>query len=192
MHLVSSAGYYIHMEIEEKEQKLHKIVAASGFLFVLLMLPLVQYLITSGQKAYIAENNAKSSQESGQVAGASTDENVLAGATTTTPGATDNTVKKYASVQDCQAQKAKDSDDLDKFANGKKIALKNTYEESVAPYKKGLDQLNKKSKNYVSERGALDQLISDQYATYLRKLDEVEKAVSSQKASIDSVECSVE
>lgn len=180
------------MEIAEKEQKLHKIVAASGFLFVLMMLPLVQYLITSGQAAYIAENKTKNSQESGQVAGASTDDSVLAGANATTSGEEDTTVKKYASVQDCQAQKAKDSDDLDRFANGKKVALKNTYEESVAPYKKGLEQLDKKSKNYVSERGALDQLISDQYVTYLRKLDEVERAVLSQKASIDSTLCSLE
>ena len=187
----------IYMDILEKERKLHKIVAASGFLFVLFMLPLIQYSISSGKAgggSSIAQNSQNQDpQENGQVAGASTDESILdESATDSNNSNNSNDSKAFASIEDCQAKKSKDLADLEKFSNGKKIALKDAYETAVKPYKEALSKIVGTPKNIADERGALDQLISDQYATYLRKLDEVERAVSSQKASIDSLRCSAE
>ena len=155
------------MNDHQKEYLLHKVVAASAFLFALCILPVAQYFLVTNQL----------SGENGEVAGVSTDKNIT-----------------QASIpsEDCQQKKDTDIADLDRYNNGKKIALLRSYEISVEPYRAAIRVLQGTPETVQSETAALNQLIDTEYQPYLKKLSEVESAVESQKKEIESRSCLAE
>lgn len=151
----------------DREHVLHKVVAASAFVFALMILPVAQYLLVGNK-----------TPETGQVAGVSTDKTV--------------TQQNVLSPSECEAQKQKDLTDLSTFEAGKKQALLRTYDAAVAPYTAAEQVLTGTPEKIQSEKQALESLIDAEYQPYLAKLSTVEQAVSKQRADITARNCAAQ
>ncbi len=155
----------------KKEQFLHKVVAASGFLFALCILPLAQYAL----------NNSGNGSD-----------NSVAGVTTT--ASPQNTIQAADVAQPvspavCEATKQKDLSNLQLFYDGKKKNLLATYESSVAGYKAAETALTGTPESIATEKASLDKLIDDQYQPYLKNLTAVDAAVNASKTDIQNRSC---
>jgi hypothetical protein len=152
------------MNDTDKEHVLHKVVAASAFVFALMILPVAQYILVGSKPA-----------ETGQVAGVSTDASV--------------TKQSVLSPAECVAQQQKDLADLTTFEAGKKQALLRAYETAVAPYKAAQQVLTGTPEKIQTEKQALNSLIDVEYQPYLAKLSTVQTAVEKQRADITARTC---
>src|ERR1044072_9795036 len=151
----------------EKEHLLHKIIAASAFVFALMILPVAQYFLVSN----------KLPPEQGQVAGFSPEPQVT-------------TQANVANPAECEAKKQQDLADLDRFYNGEKQAKLRDYEAAVAPYKQAQEVLQGEPEKVQQEKAALDGLIEAEYQPYIQKLTAIEQAVSGERQTIQSRSCS--
>lgn len=151
----------------DKEHVLHKVVAASAFVFALMILPVAQYLLVGTKPG-----------ETGQVAGVSTDKTI--------------TQQNVQSPAECEAQKQKDLSDLATFETGKKQALLRTYDAAVAPYTAAEKVLTGTPEHIQTEKQALEGLIDAEYQPYLAKLSTVEQAVSKQRDEITARTCAAQ
>ena len=152
----------------EKEHFLHKLVASSAFLFALLILPVAQFLLVSGQPA----------AQKGDVAGVSTE----APSSSVAP-------QRILTPTECEAQRTKDSTDLANWSQGKKRAMLTTYETAVKPYKDALLVLTGDQATIDEEKSSLNKLIEAEYRPYLEKLAAVDKAVQTQNQEIVGRTC---
>jgi len=146
----------------DREHVLQKIVAVSGFVFALLILPVSQYIIT---------NSRDQAKEQGNVAGVSTDTTITQ-ASITQASAT------------CSQKKEKDLADLQLFLDGKMTALAREYDAQSAAYKAALPL-----EQDPAGKAALQKLIDEETASYLAKKDQVTLAVDSETKQISSEAC---
>ena len=151
----------------KKEQLLHKVVATSGFLFALCILPVAQYLLVNGGTA---QNNS--------VAGISTDTKVVGDVPQSQTGAAN-----------CAAKKQQSLDDITTFYNGKKAALLSAYQAAVKPYQDAEAVLTGTPESIASEKTALDKLINDQYVPYTQQLAKVDAAVETARNGVTVESC---
>lgn len=147
----------------EKEHVLHKVVAASAFLFALMILPVAQYLLVN------------SKADNGQVAGVSTDQTI--------------TRSNVTNPVECSQKKDQDLADLTKFEDGKKRALLRDYQTAVQPYQAAQQVLTGTPEQIQTEKAALDKLIDAEYQPYLKKLSDVQTAVDTQRQQINAEVC---
>jgi len=152
----------------KKEHLLHKIVATSGFLFALCILPVAQYLLVNGGK--IPSN--------GSVAGISTDTKVAA-----------EVPQDQGSSASCSAKKQQELSDLATFYNGKKAALLRDYQTAVQPYQAAETVLAGTPESIAAEKAALDGLINDQNTKYTQNLAAVDAAVKTAQDGIAAESC---
>ena len=152
----------------EKESFLHKVVASSAFLFALLILPVAQFLLVSGQPE----------TQQGQVAGVSTEAPTVSSAP-----------QNILSPAECEAKRATDLTDLDKWSEGKKRFMLTGYETAVKPYKDALAVLTGDQATIDNEKESLNHLIEGEYRPYLDKLAAVQKAVDTQHLEIVNRDC---
>ena len=173
----------------EKEQVLHKVVAASAFLFALCVLPVAQY--------YLVTNKLEGKSESGQVAGASTDQSITRSSVASTSGSTETgdpvaaCDKSYPQLS-CEERRSKCLDDLDRFLTGKKQSIISGYESLtvVKQYRAALEDIQKNNPSDTTNIEALNKLIDGEYQPYVKKLSDVESAVESQKKLLEARSCS--
>jgi hypothetical protein len=158
-------AYYYYMHENDREHVLQKVVAVSGFLFALLVLPVAQYLLVNGQQ--------QAPTEQGTVAGVSTD----------------NTVTTDAVVQDpeaCIAQRSQDLADLQRFYDGEIANLNNKHNPLIQGYQAALAQTAATdTANIVS----LNKLITDEQAAYSKEKAPIQAAVDKQTKEISSRSC---
>lgn len=160
--------YDLRMTDLEKEHLLHKVVASSAFLFALLILPVAQFLLVSGQPT----------AQQGEVAGVSTE----APSVSVAP-------QRVLTPAECEAKRTTDLADLEKWDEGKKRAMLTTYEAAVKPYKETLAILTGTQESIDTEKESLNRLIEGEYRPYLEKLESVETAVATQRQEIVSRTC---
>lgn len=173
------------MDDLRKEQILHKVIAASAFLFALCILPVAQYFLVSNQ---LPDKSASTTTK--EVASTPNPEEKVMG---NVPAEELNSVSSQPVTkgQACLQQKERELSDLERWVNGKKNALWRSYEQNISPYKQAMDQIEGDPEKVASEKAALQSLIDQEYEDYLKKLSEVEAAVDSQKQSIQSRSCSL-
>jgi hypothetical protein len=150
----------------DREHLLQKIVATSGFLFALLVLPIAQYLLINGE--------AGGHPEQGQVAGVTTDESLLRGSVPSDPTA-------------CRADQEKELRELRVWQDGRLLALQREYETAIEPYQAALPVLSGSS--IETERQALQRLINDETRSFEAKRDQIITAVERQAKEISARPC---
>jgi hypothetical protein len=163
------------MDLERREQLLHKVVAGSALAFAVSILPVAQYYLTPF-------NGTAATPETGTVAGVSTDADFA-----DIPAASPS--PSYATLAECQAAKDSDLANLDRYLQGKKLADLAAYNKEVDPYQQALKVLKGTPDEIAQNTTALNQLIDQTYQPYLKKLSDVESAVESQKNEISSRVC---
>ena len=151
-----------------KEHFLHKTIAASAFVFALCILPVSQYVLVSRQ----------TSDTQGTVAGVSTDKTI--------------TQASIVSPQECEATRVKDLADLDKYLTGTKVGFDREYQKKVAPYTEAIAALKGTPEEIAAQTSELNALIEVDHAPYIKKLSDLDDAVSSQKNEIESRSCPAE
>ena len=164
----------------KREQRLHRVIAATAFVFALCVLPVAQYLLVQRPTQQLA-----STQENGQVAGVTTTRD-LGDAALATPAPP---TPSPTSLAECNANKAKDTDDLQRFAEGKKKSMLSKYEVSVQPYKVALANLSGEGPDVIRERENLSQQIDQKSTAYQAELNTVEQAVASSQQAINDYVC---
>lgn len=153
------------MSDNDREHVLQKVVAVSGFLFALLILPVAQYFLVNSQ-----QQPAK--QDQGTVAGVSTD------TTITNASVTDPTA--------CNAQKSQDLADLQRFYTGEIAALDRKYNPLIQSYQTALSQT---AADDQANRAALQKLIDDEQQQYATDKAPIQIAVDKQTKEISSRDC---
>ena len=151
-----------------REDLLHKIVATSGFLFALCILPVAQYYLVANQLPAGAKIE-------GQVAGVSTDTSITeASVPTPIP----------AGHQGCEAQRAVDLVNIQRLETGDLIAYKREYEVALTKDQDSLTPLS------ASDRQKLSTLL---FAAEAKKYEDsktqLEAALVPQKKSVESRPC---
>lgn len=157
------------MNLREKEQFLHKTIAASAFVCALCILPVAQYLLGEGSLV----------SQQGDVAGASTDTSI-----------TQASIAKFG--PECEDQKATDLADLDKYLTGTRIAFENEFGKRAKPYQEAITVLTGTTESIATDTAALAELVEVERQAYLSKLSSLESAVSSQKNDIEARSCVAE
>jgi peptidoglycan hydrolase CwlO-like protein len=151
------------MEDDKREHLLQKVVAVSGFLFALLILPIAQFALVNGRPA-----------EEGTVAGVSTDETVT-----------------QASIEDptaCLEDKQQKLTELQEWLSGRLIALDRSYTAVVAPYQAALPVV---TGDVEAEQRALNELIAKETAKYDAEKAQIVAAVDAQVKEQSSRDCGV-
>jgi hypothetical protein len=149
----------------DREHRLHKVVAVSGFLFALLILPVAQFILKDGREL--------AQRESGSVAGVSTDTSVT-----------------NASVIDpvtCSATREQELKELQAWSEVRIGVLDREYATTVAPYEAAIPVLT--GDTVATEKQALEGLISEAQQSYETKRDQVVTAVDAQVKEISSRDC---
>lgn len=149
----------------DREHVLQKIVAVTGFLFALLILPVAQYLLVHNQ-------DQPAAQEQGTVAGVSTD-NTVTNAVVTDPAA-------------CVAQRTQDLADLQKFYDGELANLSNKHDPLIKGYQTALSQTPTSD---TANTAALSKLIADEQAAYNAEKAPIQTAVDNEAKNISSRNC---
>jgi hypothetical protein len=150
------------MDPLKREHTLHKIVAVSGFLFALCVLPIAQHYIVGSDNA------------GGTVAGVSTDTSV-----------TQADVAPSLTPEQCAAKQQKDLADIQRFYDGKKQHLYALYQTAVKPY----TDTEASATLAPADKEALDSLIADEYKKYTDELAKVDAAVVPVKAAVTATTC---
>jgi hypothetical protein len=155
-------------DLKHREDLLHKIIATSGFLFALCILPVAQYYLVTNQLP-------SGSKADGQVAGVSTDTSITeASVPVTTP----------VSHGTCVAQKNSDLESLLRFERGNLIAYKRDYETALIKDQNSLTLLN------AGDREKLSLLL---FASETKKYNEskvqLEAVLAPQKKAVESRPC---
>lgn len=164
------------METYEREQMLHKLVAAGAFVFALSILPVAQYYLVPG-------NN---SVEKGQVAGVSTEAPTSPSSSQILGNVPSN---NWKNGQECRDTITQELNDLTKFENGKKLGLLRDYNTAVDPYKQAIGVLTGTPESISVEKNSLEGLIKTEDDKYSAKLTALDIAVSNQRASYQAVDC---
>ncbi|HSI20986.1 MAG TPA: hypothetical protein VLA04_04810 [Verrucomicrobiae bacterium] len=149
----------------DREHLLQKVVAVSGFLFALLILPIAQYMLVNGREGVA---------EKGAVAGVSTGETVLGSVVADDPVA-------------CQATKEKDLRELQEWSDSRLLALQRDYNAAIAPYEQAIPLVT--GQNVEQERGALSKLIAGETVSYNAKKEQIAAAVDGKVSEISRVDC---
>lgn len=152
------------MPDEQKIQILHRILAVSGFICALLILPFSHY--------YLLDRQLTSVAETGQVAGVSTTLPEIA-------------ASPSASPLTC-AQKAQKLADLDKWLVDQKTYEAQRLSDQITPFQKTLPTLT------GQEYTALNSVITTAQQTSQARVQAAEGAVDSQKKDVASLPCAVE
>lgn len=166
MYRGAEKSYTQCMSDMDREHLLHKVVAVSGFVFALLILPVAQYFITNGRE--------QAKQETGTVAGVSTDTNITKGAVVQDPAT-------------CEQNKEKDLADLQVWYDGRLTALNRDHDAAIKPYQEAIPLIT--GDNAETEKASLQKLIDEETATYSTKRDQIASAVDSQTKEISSRIC---
>lgn len=172
----------------EKEYLLHKILAASAFLFALCILPVAQYLLVSNR----LEEPGIVGVEQGQVAGVSTEDANTTGQVVRAGVAAPINPDESVEEGTCSPALAEEVAQLERWTTGKKAAMLAAYEASVKPYQEVVPTLRGSAEYIASETAALNRLIDAEYQPYLKKVAEVDRAVESQKKLLVSKFCRTE
>jgi hypothetical protein len=154
------------MNDTSREQTLHKIVAASAFLFSLCILPVAQYFLVTKQ--------LPTSTEAGTVAGASTDQTI--------------TAASVAPPLTCVEQ-AKQLADLDAWVKGQQLASRRQSDAKVKPYQDSIGKLQGSPESIATEKQALTFLITTERKPFTDHLAQAEAAAESQKNELASKSC---
>jgi hypothetical protein len=152
-------------ERPDREHLLQKIVAVSGFLFALLILPVAQFVLVNGRA-----NQA----EKGNVAGVSTDETITRGSVATDPAT-------------CTTDKQKQLTDLQSWLTNRMVALDRDYKASVQPYQAALPLVT--GNDIQAEKAALNQLIADETTKYNTDKAQITAAVDKQTKEFSAIDC---
>lgn len=152
----------------DREHFLQKVVAASGFLFALLILPVAQYLLLDGQ-------NRAEQTEQGSVAGVSTEEQIIRG-----------NIPQDNPLQ-CLEAKRQELTNLQEWSTGRLAALQREYEAAITPYQQAIPVLT--GDNVDAERAALQGLIADEAAAYSARRDQIVAAVDARVKEVSALEC---
>jgi hypothetical protein len=150
----------------DREHLLQKIVAGSGFLFALLILPIAQYYLV---------NSPETPKEQGTVAGVSTDKTVT-----------------EAVVQDstaCTEQKSKDLSDLQVWQDGRIAALTRELDAAVQPYQQAIEVVT--GENVEAEKAALTKLIADEQQAFEAKRNQIVAVVDAKVKELSTKDCGV-
>jgi hypothetical protein len=112
----------------QKEYLLHKIVAVSGFLFALLVLPVVQHVLVASREAAQPSGIAgQSAPENGEVAGVSTESQAAAVAEEQALQGSRPAVQRYASVAACLEDQEAQLKQLEQWGNNVKLRALEKY-----------------------------------------------------------------
>jgi hypothetical protein len=156
----------MYMTELDREHLLQKVVAASGFLFALLILPIAHYTLVNG----VTEGQ----QDQGEVAGATTDESVLRSSVAADPLA-------------CRSEQEQELRELQNWQDGRLIALRRNYDAAVQPYQAALPLLT--GENIEAERLALTRLINDETSKFEVQRNQILAAVEARGKEISSRAC---
>jgi hypothetical protein len=148
----------------DREHLLQKVVAVSGFVFALLILPVAQYLLVHGGQP-----------EQGAVAGVSTEESVI-----------NSNVPALDPVA-CQADKEAQLAELQEWNDGRMAALDRDFAAAVKPYQDAITLVT--GENVAAEQEALGRLIADETTNYETKKNQILAAVDKRVKEISSTDC---
>jgi len=154
----------MNMSDLDREHLLQKIVAVSGFVFALMVLPLAQYLLVNGQSA----------KEQGTVAGASTDKTIT------------DTHASLVDPKACVAKQTQDLADLQRFYDGEVANLKRNHPE-LDEYKAA--QASLPADASAETKASFVTLIADAQASYDADLAPIQKAVDAETERLSSQDC---
>lgn len=163
----ANTAYHYAMTDLDREHLLQKIVAVTGFLFALLILPVAQYFLVGGHQA--------AQSEQGTVAGVSTDKTVTNADVPSDPAA-------------CSAKRTQDLADLQKFYDGEVLALQRKHQ-ALQMYKSAQASLPTDATADVKD--SFVQLVATEQASYDKDLAPIKAAVDAQTKAISSEDCSV-
>ena len=163
----------------EKEHLLHKVVAASAFVFALSILPLSQYFLVI---------NRIPAGEQGKVAGVSTDASI----THTQADIPVASSSPALTGQACETQKQQELAQLDAWMDNDKKGLQSKFQKEIDPYQKAIPLIQGSDDYIHTQTDALNRLISDADQIYRQKVADAQSAVDSQKKSIDARSCLAE
>ncbi len=152
----------------DREHLLQKVVAVSGFLFALLILPVAQYFLVNGR--------ATTSTDQGTVAGVSTD--------TTVTNADVPAVDPAA----CIAKKTQDLADLQRFYDGEIAALDKKHP-ALVQEKDTLAAMT--ADTPVEQRDALTGVIATEQSEYDAAKAPIQTAVDKEAKRLSGQDCGV-
>lgn len=195
--------------LSEREHRLHRLMAASAFVFALCLLPVAQYFLVTGnmseqdrialEKKMQADENsrvgggevrefANQGEETGQVAGASTEEQNTSGSELNGINGAKSSSGPivYKNRDECLTATQKDMEDLERFANGKKTAMLAEHYKRIEPYKQALEVTTGETTEQIAQgKAALQSEIDrDYYQVYIPELNQVEAAVTESRNEI--------
>jgi hypothetical protein len=149
------------MDTQDREHLLQKVVAVSGFVFALLILPVAQYVLVHG---------GQQPAEQGTVAG-------------------DTTITNADLPSDpaaCTAKKSQDLKDLQAWQDNRLAALDRDYKTAVDPYKAAIPVV---TGDVVKEQASLQSLIDDETRKYTAKKTAITTAVDKQITALSAQNC---
>jgi hypothetical protein len=152
----------------EKEHFLHKIVAISGFLFALCILPVAQYYLVTSK---LPVNTLNPNQ--GQVAGVSTDTTI-----------THADISSSLVHSQCVAQRDIDLANLVRLETGNMKAYQREYEDALAK-----DQSSIALLSVADHQNLLPALLEQEKKTYQDHQNQLEAALEPQKKAVESRPC---
>lgn len=172
----------------QKERRLHKLVAVSGFLFALCLLPVTQYYLVTYQLNDKQKSELAAQVDSGSASASTVDPNQRQLASEPETNLALPILGSTSGVN-CSEQRDADLSSLDSWLNSRKVALYRDYQNQVMPYKQAIAGLTGTSSQIDKERAAIDKLVSYAYQPYLDKLTKIESAVAVQRTALVNRVC---
>lgn len=165
---------------QRRQHLLHRVIAASAFIFAICILPVAQYYLVSSEQL-----------DGGQVAGVSTvaldqtGEDRALNVVEASPTPSEEGGQQLT----CSQKQQKDLEDLDIFLKGKKSAMERNYLAKIAYYQEAIAQIEGDSAEALEDRAGLLKLIEAENRPYLNELAQVESVVSAERTKIQAVSC---
>jgi hypothetical protein len=150
----------------EKDNALQRVLVGVVFLCLLVFLPVLTYLILH-----------PSNTENGTVAGVSTD--------------SEATHTVHPQVVECEVERQQDLASIDTSLSQSQTALTQNYQTAIAPYREAKQALTGNEALVQQEVKALDQLMTQEYALYQQRKDQLNQEALSQRREIEQKNCSI-